>query len=204
MTQDPKIDRKPVARSSLYSKLVRYFFRRGFPRMTRILLVESGSRHLLENLLPLLREAYGDLPIDLVTCYPGLPAGFPPETVVYRVGGHRGRAARRALYRRLAAAGYSVTGIICSAEPIMTWWKWAVAWHVPGKLFVLNENGDYFWFDRGNWRTIRYFVLYRSGLAGAGAVRTIARIALFPLTLLYLLLYATTVHFRRALRRGQL
>jgi hypothetical protein len=181
---------------------VRYFFRRRFPRVSRILLVESGSRHLLEKLLPLLRQSYGDIPIDLVTCYPGLPVGFPPDTVVYRVADFRGRAARRILYRRLATAGYSVTGIICSAEPIMTWWKWAVALHVPGKLLVLNENGDFFWFDRANWRTIRYFVLYRSGLAGAGAVRTVVRVALFPLTLLYLLLYASTAHFRRVLRKG--
>jgi len=47
---------------------------------------------------------------------------------------------------------------------------------------------------------IRQFVLLRSGLAGAGAVRTLARLFLFPFTLLYLLLYATTVHARRALR----
>ena len=36
----------------------------------------------------------------------------------------------------------------------------------------------------------------RSGLAGAGAVRTLARVISFPFTLLYLLLYATTVHAR--------
>jgi thiosulfate reductase cytochrome b subunit len=45
-------------------------------------------------------------------------------------------------------------------------------------------------------------VLFRAGLAGAGAVRTLARFFLFPFTLLYLLLYATTVHFRRVLRGG--
>jgi len=181
---------------------VRYFFRRGFPPVSRILLVESGSRHLLENLLPVLRQAYGEVPIDLLTCYPGLPAGFPAETVVYQVADYRGRAARRRLYRRLAANGYSLLGIVCSAEPIMTWWKWAVAWRVPAKIFVLNENGDYFWLDRGNWRTIRYFILFRAGLTGAGAVRTLARVLLFPLTLVYLLLYATAVHLRRSLRGG--
>lgn len=181
---------------------MRYFFRRGFPPLSRILLVESGSRHLFERLLPLLRQTYGDVPIDLVTCYPGLPAGFPADTVVYRVADYRGRPARRALYRLLQSRQYSLTGIICSAEPIMTWWKWTVALHVPAKVFILNENGDYFWFDWGNWRTIRYFVLYRSGLAGAGAVRTLARVVLFPFTVLYLLLYATTVHGRRSLRRG--
>ncbi|HWB95955.1 MAG TPA: hypothetical protein VG672_04615 [Bryobacteraceae bacterium] len=176
--------------------------RRGFPPFTRILLVESGSRHLYERLFPVLRQSYGDASIDLLTCYPGLPAGFPADTVVYRVGDYRGREARRALYRILQARGYSMAGIICSAEPIMTWWKWSVALKVPAKVFVVNENCDFFWLDRGNWRTIRYFLLYRSGLAGAGAVRTLSRVILFPFTVLYLLLYATAVHSRRSLRRG--
>jgi len=84
----------------------------------------------------------------------------------------------------------------------MTKWKWALALRVPAKVFILNENGDYFWIDPGHWGAIRGFVLFRAGLAGSGAVRTLVRMALFPFTLLYLLLYATTVHARRALRRG--
>ena len=48
---------------------------------------------------------------------------------------------------------------------------------------------------------IRRFALLRSGLAGAGAVRTLARLFSFPFTLLYLLLYAMAVHVRRALHR---
>jgi hypothetical protein len=56
--------------------------------------------------------------------------------------------------------------------------------------------------DRQHLNHIVRFVLFRSGLAGAGAVRTIARVVSFPFTLLYLLLYATAVHTRRALRRG--
>jgi hypothetical protein len=68
---------------------------------------------------------------------------------------------------------------------------------------VLNENGDYFWLDYAHWPTIRHFVLFRAGLAGSGAVRTLARLALFPFTLLYLLLYASILHTRRALRSGR-
>ena len=52
------------------------------------------------------------------------------------------------------------------------------------------------------WARIRQFVLFRSGLAGSGAVRTLARLISFPFTLLYLLLYATSAHARRALRRS--
>jgi hypothetical protein len=96
---------------------------------------------------------------------------------------------------------YSIMGMICSGEPILTKWKWALAARLPVKVFALNENGDYFWLDWGHWSAIRHFVLFRAGLAGAGAVRTLGRLALFPFTLLFLLLYASILHSRRALRR---
>jgi hypothetical protein len=184
---------------------VRYFFTRRQPEVSRILLVESGSRYLFEGIISGLRESYGrDVPVDLVTCYPGLPDNFRPEsTRVYRVADYREMSARRRLLRELLANRYSIVGIICSAEPIMTWWKWALAARIPAKVFVLNENGDYFWLDFGHWPAIRHFALFRAGLAGAGAVRTLGQLAFFPLTLLYLLLYASILHTRRALRFGR-
>ncbi len=171
--------------------------------MRAILLVESGSRHLLERVVPVLRENWNsDIFIDVVSCYRALPAGFNPETTrLYCVTDYRGRELRRQLYRQLAENNYTLCGIICSAEPLMTKWKWVLACRVPAKLFIINENGDFFWFDRHHWTQVWRFVLYRSGLAGAGAVRTLARLVSFPFTLAYLLLYATTVHARRALRR---
>ena len=69
----------------------------------------------------------------------------------------------------------------------MTKWKWALAAQVPAKLFVVNENGDFFWVDYTNWRIIVHFFLFRAGLTGAEAVPTLTRLALFPFTLLFLL-----------------
>jgi hypothetical protein len=183
---------------------VRYFLRRRQPPATAILLVESGSRYLWESVIAGIRKTWGDqIYVDLVTCYPGLPEGFRPETTrVYRVTDYRGSEGRRRLYRELARNRYSIMGIICSGEPIMSKWKLALALRIPAKVFILNENGDYFWLDRAHWSAIRQFVLFRAGLAGAGAARTIARLVLFPLTLLYLLLYATTIHLKRTLRGG--
>jgi hypothetical protein len=178
---------------------VRYFLSRRVPAVSRLLLVESGSRHLVEGLLPGLRQSYGEIPIDLVTCYAGAPEGIAR---VYRVTDYRGRTARRRLYRELAQNRYPVAGILCSAEPIMTKWKCVLAARLPVKIFIINENGDYFWVDRGHWRAIRHFVLFRAGLSGAGAVRTMARLLLFPFTLAYLLLYASTVHLTRLWRGG--
>jgi len=181
---------------------MRYFLTGRMPAVRSILLVESGARRLLEGLLPHLRTTWaGDVRIDVVSCFSSLPRGFDAETTrVYRVGDYRGRTARRALYRELAANGYSHMGMVCSGEPLMTKWKWALAWQIPAKVFLINENGDYFWLARTHSRIVRKFVLQRTGLAGAGAGRTLARLITFPVTLLYLLLYAAVEHTRRALR----
>ena len=164
--------------------------------------MESGSRYLFENMLPGLYSTHPEnVRVDLITCFPGLPKGFDTTRgEVFRVTDYIGRPARKAFYARLIAARYDIIGIICSGEPIMTKWKWALAWQVPAKLFVLNENGDYFFVDRGQLGTIKYFVLYRAGLSGAGGVTTLLRLALFPFTFAYLLLYAAYVHLRRIAR----
>jgi len=129
---------------------VRYFLTGRLPDVTSILLVESGTRGLLEGVIPGLRQAWGEeIPIDLVTCYATLPKGFEPHnTRVYRVGDYRGRAARGRLYRELAANRYALVGIVCSGEIVLAKWKWVLALRIPAKLFIINENADYFWLDR--------------------------------------------------------
>jgi hypothetical protein len=91
---------------------VRYFLTGRLPKVNSILLVESGTRGLLEGLIGGLRQTWGDqIPIDLVTCYATLPKGFEPHnTRVYRVGDYRGRAARKLLYRELAGNRYALVG----------------------------------------------------------------------------------------------
>jgi hypothetical protein len=119
---------------------------------------------------------------------------------VYRTGDYRAREGHARLYRELRRNRYGLLGMICSGEPVLMKWKWAIALRIPAKVFLINENGDYFWFDRGHVDLLRQIVLLRSGLADAGAVRTLARVVSFPFTLAYLLLYATSAHARRALR----
>jgi len=174
------------------------FLRTSLPRVSRVLLVESGSRHLLEGVIPHLRSMFGEgTSFELATCYAGLPAGLTSESVVYPVYEYRGRQGRRRLYRMLRARGPEVLVVICSGEPIMTKWKWALALRLPVKVLAVNENGDFFWFDRANWPAVRHFVLFRAGLSGGDAVRTIGRILVFPLTLAFLLFYAALIHLRR-------
>jgi len=163
-------------------------------------LVESGSRELFDRFIPWLYQAYGEeLEIDLVTCFASVPTGFRGS--VFRVTDYSGASARQRLYDELTARGYPLLGIICSADPIMTKWKWMLAARLPSKVFIVNENADYFWLDWGHWRMILHFMLYRAGMTGGAAVPTIARLLFFPVTLAYLLLYAGAVHLRRWVRQ---
>lgn len=154
---------------------------------------------MFDYLIPGLYQTYGEnIEIDLVTCFAGVPEGF--NGTVYRVTDYPGPEGRTRLYKQLAAAKYPILGMICSGESIMTKWKWMLAARLPAKIFVLNENSDYFWLDWGHWRVIVHFMLFRIGLTGAAAIPTIARLLFFPLTLAYLLLYAGVVHLRRRIR----
>ena len=180
---------------------MRYYVSKRIPPFTRVLLIESGSRDLFEELLRGLYDIHPGMRADLVTCYEGAPSTFRTDAgQVYRVTDYPTAAHRKRLYAELAANHYAVAGVICSNQPIMTKWKWVLAARLPAKVFILNENGDYFWLDRGHLSNIRNFVLVRAGLTGSGAVRTLARLVSFPFTLLYLILYALTVHLRRKLR----
>lgn len=180
---------------------MRYWLSNHVPSFHRVLVIESGSRDLVEDLLPGLYEIYGEsLQIDLVTCYAGTPVALKPGAQVWRVTDFPGTKGRGELLRQLRQKQYDVAGILCSGEPILFKWKWFLALGLPSKIFALNENGDYFWLDRRHWSVIRHFILFRLGLAGEGAVATIGRLLLFPFALAYLAAFALTVHLRRALR----
>ena len=180
---------------------MRWVFTLRPPTGTRILLIESGSRSILEGTIAHLQSGWGEgMPMDLVTCYAGLPAGLPETTEVFHVADYGTPELRRDLLRKLRSRDYAYAGMICAAEPIMNKWKWWLAIRVPAKFFVINENGDYFWLNRKNARAMRGFVLVRLGLSGAGAVRTFGRLLVFPFAVLYLLLYAGIAHLRRWLR----
>jgi hypothetical protein len=165
--------------------------------------VESGSRPIVERAMQAI--CYARVPgavIDIVTCYPGPPVGLSADSVVFPVSDYQGRNGRRRLLRELRSRGYTSAGIVCSDEPIMTKWKWWAAVRLPVKVFVVNENCDWFWIDRAHWRTIVRFVSFRAGLAGGDAAGSIGRFLAFPFMLLYLLAFAAWVHLRRLVRIG--
>lgn len=181
---------------------MRYFFRQKPPAFDRMLLVESGSRSIVETAIPRFRALYGErIAIDLVTCLPGAPQVLDPAaTHVYRVTDCRTGADRRRLLRRLRAAHYPILGILCTEEPVMTPWKIAALALLPSKVFIVNENADLFWVDWWHRKTIRQFVLYRAGLLDDAAVRKLAQIVTFPFILALLTLHLAFVHIRRGVR----
>ena len=173
--------------------------------MTGVLLIESGSRSLIESVALHLRTGWArDVPIDLLTCFGGLPAGFGPENTIYRTTDYATPESRKELLRLLRARKYSMVGMICSGEPIMTKWKWMIALRLPVKVFIINENGDYFWVNREQSANAREFCLVRMGLSGEGAIRTIGRLLIFPFSLLFLLLYAFVAHAGRMVRQKKI
>jgi hypothetical protein len=177
---------------------LRYFLSRRIPPFARVLLVESGSRGVSERLFAELNEKWREVEIDLVTCYQGQPDGFRGR--VYRVTDYAGPAARKRLYKELAARRYGLTGIVCSGEPIMTKWKWVLAARLRSKIFVVNENADFFWLDRGHWRNALRMAQTRTGITGTAGIPALAQWLFFPVTLAYLLLFAGIVHLRRKVR----
>jgi hypothetical protein len=74
---------------------VRYFFTRLEPKASRILLIESGSRYLLEGLISGIRTTYGtEILVDLVDLLSRLARGLRRRQH-YRLPGHRLPRARR-------------------------------------------------------------------------------------------------------------
>jgi hypothetical protein len=181
---------------------MRYFFARRPPPFTRMLVVESGSRRILEEGIPRFRAIFGDgIQMDLLTCLPGLPRVLDPSTSrVFRVTQCRNGADRRRLLAEVRSRRYPLLAMICSDEPVMTPWKLAAALVAPAKVLIFNENSDFFWLDWRHRRAIRQFALFRAGLLEDDAARKLAQLAAFPFILGFLLLYAGWVHLARFFR----
>ena len=127
---------------------MRFVFNQRIPPGTRILLIESGSRSILEGIIAHLHAGWGEehahRPRDLLR-----RAALRARQRFQDISRCRllHPDLRRALLRELRQTDYAFAGIICAAEPVMTKWKWWLAAQVPAKFFVINENGDYFWLN---------------------------------------------------------
>ena len=181
---------------------MRYILSGNQPLADTVLLVESGSRDLIRPLVESLRATWCEhASFDIATCFEGLPQGVEDQFArVYRPNESRTLASRWKLVRELRSNRYTHVGVISTGEPFFARWKLILTFALPAKVFVINENGDYFWLDRTHLGVIVRFLTARSGLADAGVLRLVARAVAFPFAAVYLLLYAAAVHTRRAVR----
>ncbi len=165
--------------------------------MNRVLVIESGSRRIAERLLPIMRRNHGDgVAFDLLTCFPGLPAGLPDSAAVFRVPE---RPDRRKLLRDLRTRRPDVVAVVCSGEPFLFKSKVAAAFLISAKVFIVNENADYFPLDYAHSGLLIRMALDRAGLAGHSAARNVGGVICFPFALAWLVLYAAWAHARRAM-----
>lgn len=178
------------------------FFSRRIPNLAQVVLVESGPRPLFDGFVGSLYEIHGEhIRIDLVTCYTGHPAGFRESNGdIFRIQDYRGWEGAKRLVEVLRGRGPSVLGIICAGVPVMAKWKWLLLASLRAKVFVMNENGDYFWVDYSNWKIILHFMAFRAGMSGDNGVWLPLRMLVFPFGLAYFAAYAAWLHGRRWIR----
>lgn len=180
---------------------MRGIFSRRLPPLDDVLVVESGPRELADKFLRHLYEVQASRQVDVVTCYGSAPSSFLPERgVCYSIHDPEYAGKRSKLIARLCARPYAAVSILCSGKPIMTRWKWLIALRVSAKTLIVNENGDFFFFDWYHRHIVRMMVAHRMGVHGGLRIDLLGQLLLFPFTLAFLSLYAAAIHLRRTLR----
>ena len=82
---------------------MRGVIRTNIPKFRRVLLIESGSRDVLEGLIPGIYKNHGtDTMVDVVTCYAGEPRGLSGDSTVYRLADYSGPTGRGRHHRGFA------------------------------------------------------------------------------------------------------
>jgi len=178
---------------------MRYFFRRRIPEPERVLLVESGSRAILEKAYARMRALFPEARFDLCTCYAGEPApgGFQR---VFRVTDAPDTLGKLKMALAMRRARPPIAALLFTGEPILGPWKLLLALLLPSKLLVVNENGDFFWLDWSNRATMSQFLAARAGVDGSEVFRIACRVLLFPFIVLFLAVNTLVAYLGRWMR----
>lgn len=175
---------------------MRWFLSGRVPHPTRILLVESGSRHLLERAVAQMNRHFPTARYDLCTCFPGVLETAPVDQV-WRVNEARSLGAKLSMARAVVRTRPSIAALLFSREPVMFNWKMLLLAVLPSKIIVINEHGDYFWLDRKNLKILRSFVGARLGVGGDAFLRAASQVLVFPFVFLFLVFYALVTYLAR-------
>ncbi len=178
---------------------MRFFLRSRIPDPTRILLVESGSRAVLEKAWEKMRAIFPGARYELCTCYPGepQPGGFER---VFRVTEAARQGGKRGMLRAMCGSRPTIAALLFTREPILRPWKLALLALLPSKILVVNENGDFFWLDWANRHVLAQFLGARAGLDGFALLRSTCRTLAFPFVFAFLAVYALVAYSRRWVR----
>jgi len=171
------------------------------PSFERILVIESGPRKVADTFLQHLYEVQKSEQVDLLTCYPGTPKSFDSQRGnVYSVHHPNAKSDRGQFIRKLLGKHYTVVAILCTGDPVLTKWKWAIALRTKAKVLIVNEFDGFFLLDRKHLRPAKMMLWIRLGLHQPLKLHVLGEVFLVPFTITYLALYAGWVHARRALR----
>ena len=164
-----------------------------------MLLVESGSRLVMEKAYARMRPIFSQARFELCTCFPGVPSAGVFERV-YRVTEAPDAASKWKMLLAMRRSQAPVAALLFTGEPILLRWKLLLMFLLPSKLLVVNENGDFFWLDWSNRASIRRFLGARLDVEGAELLRTAFRLVLLPFVFLLLACYALFAYLGRWLR----
>ena len=171
------------------------FFHDEVPPPLDILLIESGSQEIFRRGLESIRRSFPEARLHLLTCWPDPPPG--PLASLHRVQDHASRRDKLRLLRSFRKEPSDALAILCSKEPVMYTWKLLALLVVPAKTLIINENGDYFWFDWQNRGALRQFLQSRWTIIRKEFFLTMLRALVFPFTVLFLLANAARLYSRR-------
>jgi len=171
------------------------FFQDAVPPARDILLFESGSQDIFARALGAIRQSFPQARLHLVTCWPDSPPG--PFASLHHVRDYRGTGDKLRLLASFRKNPADILVVVCSKEPVMYAWKMLALLAVPSKTLIINENGDYFWLDWHNRRTLRRFMQSRWVIVRKEFLLTGLRAIAFPFTLLFLLANAAFLYSRR-------
>lgn len=178
---------------------MKYFFRRRIPEPERVLLVESGSRRILEKAYERMRALFPQARFELCTCYPDVPAPGGFERV-FRVTDAPDTLGKLKMALAMRRARPPIAALLFTGEPILVSWKLLLMLLLPSKLLVVNENGDFFWLDWSNRHAMRQFLAARAGVDGSEVLRITCRVLSFPFVFLFLAGNALFAYLSRWLR----
>ena len=173
-------------------------FSRAHPSFAELLIVESGPRSVVEQLLPHFYEVQKCRQIDVLTCYTGAPETFDhARGQVFSIHDPALAQNRQRLLRRLSATRYSVVAILCTGSSTMERWKWILVLRTRAKVLIINEHAGYFFLDYWHRRTLLLLLSQRLNLGRELNLRLLGEILFAPFIIGFLAVYALAVHSRR-------